>query len=166
MTDFERELEEKRKAFDAAQAAAAKEAAEKRRTSESIAADGISALKKHAIPTLLRAQAGLKKVEMDLLIEEEFDVAIYSNPVPKISAICGSPARKSDGYRMKSRPLIIEVKNGVFVVGIGKEFNRRHIEDKIAEIDPTRAEAVINEQILKLTDEALAKLKDFHGPWT
>lgn len=165
MTDFERELEEKRKAFDAAQAAAAKEAEEKRRTSETIAADGIRALKNHAIPTLLRAQAGLQKIEMDLLIEEEFDVANFSNPVPKISATCGSPARKSDGYRMQSRPLIIEVKNGVFVVGIGKEYNRRHIEEKITEVDPSRSEAVINEQLLKLTDEALAKLKDFHGPW-
>jgi hypothetical protein len=166
MTDFEEQLEEKRKAFEADQAERAAAVAERRRSAENVTAQGVALLQQHVLPILLAAQRGLQQNKMDLLIQEEFDVTHFSEPVPKVSATCGSPARSSDGYRIESRPLIIEVKEGRFFIGLGKEGNRRFTEKLIAQVSPEEAEGVIQEQLLKLTDEAFGKLKDFHGPWS
>ena len=165
MTDFEKRLEEKRKAFEADQAERAIVAAESRSSAERLIADAVDLLRQHVLPTLMSAQRKLQEQGMDLLIEEEFDVSLFSKPVPKVSATCGSPARKSDGYRMESRPLIIEVSEGLFSIGIGKEHNRRFIEKHVAKAVPGDAQGHIQEQLLQLTDEVLEKLKAFHGPW-
>ncbi|MEQ5870031.1 hypothetical protein J4E08_08965 [Sagittula sp. NFXS13] len=166
MTDFEKRLEEKRKAFEADQAERARAAEESRRNAESVTEEGVELLRQHAIPALQAAQRDLQKNGMDLLIEEEFDVTHFAYPVPKVSATCGSPARKRDGYRMESRPLIVEVKEGSFSIGIGKESNRRFIEKNIAQVAPEDARDVIEDLILQLADEVLKKVEGFEGSWS
>ncbi|OOY23134.1 hypothetical protein BMI91_16965 [Thioclava sediminum] len=163
--DFEKRLQERRKAFDNEQAEREKQAEAARLKKQDAVASAISLLKEFALPTLLSARASLRKNDLDLKIQDDFSEDMPVNARAIASATCCSFARKSDGYRMESRPLVIEVEGEKFKIGFGREYNRHTIQELISTTDPQNSDEVIKGAILTLTDEILAKVKDHPIPW-
>ncbi len=165
MSDFEKKLEEKILESKRREAERDAERQRARSQSESITGEGVGLLKEHVLPILEEARGKLVKIGMDLLVKEDFDVAMYSPPVPSVSATVGSVARKSDNYRLKSVPLVIQVKDGELVIGRGSSSNDRRIDKDSQVVPPSDSRLVIEGQLLALTDEVLKEFEDRIGTW-
>ena len=97
---------------------------------------------------------------MDLLVKETFDVASYMvERSPSIEVTCGSPARKSDGYRIESSALYVDVQGENFRVGV----KDRHSSSKPSKLTSVSSEDVAEKLegiLVDLAGQALKEWKD------
>ncbi|WP_143025712.1 hypothetical protein [Paracoccus isoporae] len=155
MTDFASRLRAQKKALEAEKRTQDEERASESAARQKILEEQVELLRSVVMPVLNDCQRELQAEGMDLRVDEEFDVQNYM--VPRNAALkisCGSPARRSDGYRFESRPLFVEVQDDQFGIEIGEKHARRPSKS-ITRVSRDEVEDKIQESVLELTGEAL-----------
>lgn len=160
MSDFGKRLREQKSSIESEKADEEAKRKEERATKEAEIAAQIILLKTSVFPVLENCRRELKAEGMDLLVKEAFDVASYMVArSPSIDVTCGSPARKSDGYRFESPALYVEVEGENFRVGV----KDRHSSSKPSKLISVSSEEVAEQLegiLVDLAGQALKEWKD------
>ena len=155
MTDFASRLRAQKKALEDERLSQEEKRAVESAKENARFTDHVNLLQSVIQPILKECQQELQKEGMDLRIDNNFDVPPHVIPPnPTLQVFCGSPARRSDGYRFESRPLFIEVRDGQFGVAIGDRFARR-APSNLTEVSQHAVEDMLQDKLLELIDEAL-----------